>query len=98
MNELVLTEEQARILAAARGRVVVRDPAGTELGQIDLQEAEIIRKWKERKNGPPRPTVPAAEVQAHMRELAAEYERRGGAMTPAEAVEFVRRLRERPAK
>ena len=93
MPELILTEEQTRLLATARGPVVVRDAAGTELGKIDPYEAEVIRRWKERKNHPPEPTIPAAEVRAHMQALVAEHARRPD-MTAAEAVEFVRTLRE----
>ncbi len=93
MNELILTEEQTRLLAAARGPVVVRDAVGTELGMIDPYEAEVIRRHKERRNQPPERGIPAAEVRDCMQALVAEHARRPD-MTPAEAVAFVRTYRE----
>ena len=95
MNELVLTEEQTRQLAAARGPVVVRDAAGTELGQIDPYEAEVIRRHRERKGQPRKPGIPSEVVHRHMRELLAERERRGGTMTPEEGITFIRQMQER---
>ncbi|MCU0702436.1 MAG: hypothetical protein MUF18_00405 [Fimbriiglobus sp.] len=95
MNELILTVEQTRQLAAARGPVVVKDAAGTELGTIDPYEAEVIRRHKERKGQPRKPGIPSAVVRRHMQELLAERERRGGVMTPEEGIAFVRQLQER---
>jgi hypothetical protein len=93
MTELILSEEQTRQLATARGPVVVRDAEGTELGKIDPYETEVIRRWKERKGQPAKPGIPSADVRAYMQALVAEHARRPE-MTTAEAVEFVRKLGE----
>ena len=98
MPELILTEEQTRQLAAARGPVVVRDATGVEVGRLDALDAEMIRRHKERMGQPRQPGLSSAVVRGYMQELLAEQERRGGVMTPEEGVEFVRRLRERDAQ
>src|SRR5437899_6019375 len=95
MPEIVLTEEQARVLAEATGKVVVRTPGGEAVGEIDPVEAAIIRRWEQRRAaGGGGPAGPAARVEAHLRELQAEWDRTGG-LDRAYAVDFLRRLRQR---
>lgn len=42
MPEIVLTDEQARVLAAADGAVTVRDPAGQWLGVLDAADPPTV--------------------------------------------------------
>src|ERR1700682_2618198 len=42
MPELVLTEEQAKVVAGATGLIQIRDPNGKWLGRIDPEEAAIV--------------------------------------------------------
>ena len=95
MPEIVLTEEQARILSEARDRVVLRTPQGEAIAEIDPQEAAIIRQWRARQaaSAAPPPTTPGARVQEHLRALQAEWERTGG-FDREHAVALLRRLRE----
>ena len=95
MTEIVLTEEQTRILAAARGPVKVKTATGDDAGELAFYELEIIRKWKERKDQPRKPGIPSEVVHRRMQELLAERARRDGVMTPEEGIAFIRQLQER---
>jgi hypothetical protein len=94
MPEIVLTEEQARVIAQATGKVLIRTPAGEPVAEIDPVEEAIVRRWEQRKaSGAARPDgIPSATVQAHIRQLEAEWARAGG-LDPARAIELLRRLR-----
>lgn len=98
MTEIVLTEEQARIVDQARGQITLRTPAGETVGMIDTEEATILREWKARKASPRTETKPVAHanVAAHLSALQAEWDRTGG-FSPEYAVAFVRSLRTRDA-
>lgn len=78
MPEIVLTEEQARIVAGATTAVVVRNPSGTVIGAIDPREAEWIAEAKRRLATKQEPGVSGKTVQAHLAALQTEWDRVGG--------------------
>lgn len=78
MTEIVLTDEQARIVTQARGRVTLRTPAGETVGVIDAEEAAILREWKNRPHATPAPAFTDAQMARHFEELRAEWNRTGG--------------------
>jgi len=48
MPEIILREEQARVLSEARAPVPVRDPNGATLGSLDPQDAIALAKHRKR--------------------------------------------------
>src|SRR5438094_569081 len=78
MPEIVLTEEQARVVAGATTSVVVRNPSGAVIGAIDPREAEWIAEAKRRLAAKQEPGIPGKTVQAHLAALQAEWDRVGG--------------------
>jgi hypothetical protein len=93
MPEIVLTEEQARILAGAGTTVVVRDPHGATVGVLDPKEAAIIAEAKRRAANPSPLYYTSASVLAMLDALQAERDRIGP-FDAAYAAEFVKRLEE----
>jgi hypothetical protein len=93
MPEIVLTEEQARILAGADTTVVVRDPHGSTVGVLDPREAAAIARAKLRAANPSPYYYTSASVTAMLDALQAERDRIGP-FDPAYAAEFVKRLEE----
>lgn len=90
MPEIVLTEEQVRVLEGATTTVVVRKPSGAAVGSIDPREAAIIAEATRRlAAGGPR--YSGAHVRAMLDALHAERDRIGP-FDAAYAQEFVRRL------
>lgn len=90
MVEIVLTEEQARVVAGAARPVVVRDPKGVTLGVLDPREGAILAEAK-RRLAAPGLRYSSAAVTAMLDALQAERDRIG----PFDAEymhEFVRRL------
>ena len=90
MPEIVLTEEQAQVLAGAGTTVVVRDPHGATVGVLDPKEAAIIAEAK-RRRAVPGPRYSGAQVRATLDALQAERDR-VGPFDAAYAKEFVLRL------
>jgi hypothetical protein len=76
MPEIILTEEQARILAMSNTTVFVRDPSGASVGALDPREAAIIAEAK-RRLARPGPRYSAENVSAMMDALEAERKRIG---------------------
>jgi hypothetical protein len=71
MPQIVLTDQQARILQEAKEPMEVRDPLGrivSFLEPMDSLDAEAIARHRSTRNKP-RKTVPAVKVQAHLRRL-----------------------------
>ncbi len=78
MPELILTEEQAKVVAQAQGTVAVRDTGGRLLGHIEPmlspeEIAELNRRAASRG-----PWYTGAQVQARLRALQEEWDRTGG--------------------
>jgi hypothetical protein len=78
MPEVVLTEEQARIVEQAYGPVAVRDPKGNVLGHVEAKlSPEMIAELK-RRAASPGPFYTGDQVQARLRALQEEWDRVGG--------------------
>ena len=90
MPEIVLTEEQAHVLAGATSAVVIRNPSGAAVGILDPQEAAIIAEAR-RRLAVPGPRYSGAQVRAMLDALQSERDR-VGPFDAAYAKEFVRRL------
>lgn len=92
MPEIVLTEEQAKIITQAQGTVAVYDSRGRLLGHLEpLPSPEEIAELK-RRAASPGPWYTSAQVQAHLRALEEEWERTGG-FDEAYMYQFLERLR-----
>jgi uncharacterized protein YmfQ (DUF2313 family) len=78
MPEVILTEEQAKIVAQALGPVKVRDVEGNDLGHIEPKfTPEMIAELK-RRAASPGPFYTGAQVQARLQALQEEWDRTGG--------------------
>ena len=79
MSQIVLTEDQARVLAGAEGPVEVLDPAGQPLASmaaLSPEHLEALRKGKlALASG--EPSVPGEQVQALLQEFDEIDERQG---------------------
>ena len=91
MPEIVLTEEQARVLSAAETTVVVRNPDGSTVGVLDPREAAVIARAKHRAANRSLSYYTSASVRAMLDALQAERDRIGP-FGAEYAHEFVRRL------
>jgi hypothetical protein len=93
MPEIILTEEQARIIAGARGPVEVRGPQGELFASIELLDPgdiEAIERYK-RNRSKRQPGIPSAQVQAFLRKLQEIADREG--IDEAKAQDLLRRVR-----
>jgi uncharacterized protein YmfQ (DUF2313 family) len=91
VDDVVLNEEQADIVAHALGPVNVRDPRGTVLGRIEPRlTPELIAELRRRARSPG-PRYSGAQVQARLQALQAEWDRLGG-FDEAYMREFLARL------
>ena len=94
MPEIVLTEEQARILATSETTVLVRDPGGASVGALDPREAAIIAKYRRRlKENPQRRRLlySCEAISAQLDALQVERDRIGR-FSAEYATEFVKNL------
>jgi hypothetical protein len=92
MPQIVLTDQQARILQEANEPVEVRDSLGrivSFLQPMDALDAEAIARHRSTRNEP-RQTIPAAKVQAHLRRL--EEIRQAEGMDDAKMRDLLRRM------
>ena len=94
MPEIVLTEEQAQIFAAATGPIAVMGRDGIAVGSIDPGEAAadaamVAEILEARRHAVPEARLPGEVVWAHLEALRAERERLGGGpMTDAQYEAF----------
>ena len=93
MPEIVLTEEQARVLTDSTGPVTIRRPDGYACGSIDPRDAEIIAESQRRRAAQGGRGSPAAAVRERFAALQVEWDR-VGPFDAAYAREFLRRLRD----
>ncbi|HEV3384295.1 MAG TPA: hypothetical protein VG097_05735 [Gemmata sp.] len=78
MPELVLTEDQAKQLAGAFARVIVKDQAGKVLGHMEpALSPEFVAELK-RRAAAPGPRYSGLHLQARLAALQTEWERTGG--------------------
>jgi hypothetical protein len=88
MAHIILTEEQARIVAQAQQGVEVRDPQGRPvafLHPLTAEEAIVVAEARRRLQTP-EPGIPSARVMDMMAQLQALHDR--GEATP-EAIKVV---------
>jgi hypothetical protein len=92
MTPMILTEDQARLVALVAEPVEVRDTTGKFLGvfsPVSPADAEAIGQVRQaRAAGGPR--IPSAQVQAHLRRL--NEIRRTQPMDEAQMLELLRRM------
>ena len=93
MPEIVLTEEQARVLAGADTGVVVRGPDGAAMGMLDPRDARALARARQRAANPSPYYYTSASVTASLDALQAERDRIGP-FSAEYAHEFVRKLEE----
>jgi hypothetical protein len=92
MAQIVLTDQQARILQEAKEPVEVRDPLGrivSFLQPMDSLDAEAVARHRSTRNER-KITLPAAKVQAHLRRL--EEIRQAEGMDDAKMHDLLRRM------
>jgi hypothetical protein len=77
MPEIVLTEEQLRVLTGAREQVTVRGPDGTEHGSLEPRYAELMARHRRRKAAPSDVWYTSEQVNAQFDALQAERDRIG---------------------
>jgi hypothetical protein len=93
MPQIVLTEEQARVVAASTESVEVIDPDGrivSFLTPLDPRLAETIKECQ-RRHASSEPRIPSEQVQAHLRKL--EEIRQCEGLDRDKMLELLRRLR-----
>ncbi len=78
MQDIILTDEQVKIVTEALGPVVVRDAKGNVVGHIEPKlTPEMIAELKRRARAPG-PRYTGQQVQARLKALEAEWDRTGG--------------------
>ncbi|HXG09568.1 MAG TPA: hypothetical protein VNK04_07245 [Gemmataceae bacterium] len=93
MPDLILTEEQTKVVTQALGPVTVRDASGNVLGRMEPKYTpEMIAELK-RRAASPGPWYTGEQVQARLRALQEEWDRTGG-FDKAYMLEFLKRLNE----
>jgi hypothetical protein len=93
MPQIVLTEDQSRIVAEATGPVEVRSAEGKILGSfqpLSSEEAEAVARYL-RTRGSRGPGIPSARVQAMLQKFHEIDEREG--MTREKMAEILRRVK-----
>jgi hypothetical protein len=93
MTQIVLTEEQARIVAGSTESVEVLDPEGCVLAllqPLDPDLRETIRECR-RRHASSAPRIPSEQVRAHLRKLEEIRQREG--MDREKMHDLLRRLR-----
>ncbi len=93
MTQIVLTEEQAHIVAGAGESVEVLDPRGGVLGFLQLLDPELRETIREcqRRHASSAPRIPSEQVWAHLRKLEEVRQREG--MDREKMHDLLRRLR-----
>jgi uncharacterized protein YmfQ (DUF2313 family) len=78
VSELILTEEQTKIVTQSWGPMPVRDPNGKVLGRLEpTLTPEMIAELK-RRAASPGPWYTGEQVQARLQALQTEWDRIGG--------------------
>ncbi len=91
MNQIVLTEEQMKIVSQAFGPVTVRDATGKVLGRLEpALTPEMIGELK-RRAASPGPWFTGEQVQDCLQALQREWDRTGG-FDEVYMHEFLKRL------
>src|SRR5262249_58147988 len=78
MPELILTDEQARVVTQSFVLITVRDRGGRVLGRLEPElSPELVAELK-RRAASPGPVYTGEQVQARLRALQEEWDRTGG--------------------
>ena len=91
MPEIILNEEQTRVIAESKEPVEIRDAAGTILIKVDPFDARALANHR-RRGTQTAPGIPGRKVLEHLQALQAEWERVGG-FDSEFMKEFMSRLR-----
>jgi len=91
MSEIMLSDEQARVVSQALGPVAVRDAKGTVLGHIEPKLTQEMIAELKRRAASPGPFYTGQQVQARLKALEQEWERTGG-FDQSYMAEFLKRL------
>jgi hypothetical protein len=87
MTQLILTEDQARLVRSAKGFIQLADPAGNILAhaqtivpleQLDPIDREAVEQYLRRRHEPKQKGRTSQQVQAMLQALDREWERTGG--------------------
>jgi hypothetical protein len=92
MPQIVLTEEQSRIVTEATEPVEIRDVEGrllTHILPLNPEDQAVLERHRQRGATVPR-GIPSEQVQAHLRRLAEIREREG--LDEAKMLELLRRM------
>jgi hypothetical protein len=93
MPEIILTEEQAKILVEARENVILRDEAGTvRIVSEPFNAIALANHHRRELSGIKEEGIPAEKIEAYMDALEAERVRLGGDMDEEYMEEFLERL------
>jgi hypothetical protein len=90
---IILTAEQARVLAEASESIELRDPEGRVVSfvpPLEPADVEAVLRYKQRK-GTSGQGVPSAQVAAHLRRLEEINQREP--LDEARALDLLRRMR-----
>ncbi len=78
MSQIVLTEEQMKVLRQACAPVAVCDPDGNVVGRVDPEKTpEFIAEMK-RRAAAPGPRHTGEQVRGHLQALQQAWDREGG--------------------
>jgi hypothetical protein len=98
MKEIVLTDDQLRVLSENGGSTLMIDSRGHLYGVIRRElDVEQLARVAQRRQLPKEPGIPGDRVRAHLKALEAEWERLGG-FSREYMHEFLERLRAEDAK
>jgi hypothetical protein len=95
MREIILTEEQARIIAESQEIVVIRNSQGEEITTIDPINIKALLNHRKRGRSK-EPGIPGKHVHAHLDALEKEWDRSGG-FDETYMLAFLKQLREKDA-
>ena len=79
MKEIVLTDEQAKVIAEADEPVELRDAAGTIVVKFDPMDAQALANHRRRKLAATQGTgIPGSRFRQQLEALQSEWDRTGG--------------------
>jgi hypothetical protein len=93
MPQIVLTEEQSRIVDEATEPVEVLDAQGrllTSLPPLSPDLREVLARHRARQGQPRQPSIPSAKVQEHLRRLHEIRQQEG--LDEARMLELLKRM------
>ena len=93
MPEIILTEEQARIIREAREPIILTDVAGTVRIVSEPPDAIALAEYhRDKLSGVEDEGIPSELVTVYLKALQAEERRRGEAMSDAQIDEFIKHI------